>query len=276
MKRKIKNKLSKLLIGLSFLFLSWLVARLSPKGAFEPPPPPVTSRPDFTPQHPHDFDQAKRILRELYPKGREFYCACRYDLTDRHTLDFASCGFIAKSSRGHKFEWEHVVPASVYGRRFKEWTQGDSSCERQGQMQKGRNCARQASETFRLMEADLYNLMPAVGELNRARANFPYAEIPGEARNYGACDFEVASQRVEPRPQIRGDIARIYFYMDAKYPGFGILDAATEKLFERWDLDDPLDQTELDRLKAIEQVQGNSFFIGRLSSRSTVPSKRSL
>lgn len=253
----------------------------------EPPRPPSSPRtassttppiaqeptPRFAPGQPEDFDAAKRILRDLMPRGREFYCACAYDLKAKRQIDFKSCGFKAKSSRGHRIEWEHVVPASIYGRRFKEWTVGDQSCARDGRMQRGRSCARSASLDFRRMEADLYNLLPAVGELNRARANFPFGEVPGEDRMFGACDFEVTRQTVEPRPEIRGDIARIYFYMDSRYPGFGIVTPELLPLLSAWDKTDPMDDAERERVQAIEKIQGNSFFIGRLARSGPPPSK---
>jgi deoxyribonuclease-1 len=39
------------------------------------------------------------------------------------------------------------------------------------------------------------------------------AMIAGEQRPFGACDVEIAERKIEPRPEIRGDIARIYLYM---------------------------------------------------------------
>jgi deoxyribonuclease-1 len=49
------------------------------------------------------------------------------------------------------------------------------------------------------------------------------AMIEGEQRQFGACDVEIAERKIEPRPEIRGDIARIYLYMEASYPGRGII-----------------------------------------------------
>jgi deoxyribonuclease-1 len=67
------------------------------------------------------------------------------------------------------------------------------------------------------MEAELHNLVPSVGELNAARSNLPYGEVPGEPRGYGACDFEVAGGVVEPAIEVRGDLARVYLAMDLWY-----------------------------------------------------------
>ena len=44
---------------------------------------------------------------------------------------------------------------------------------------------------FRYMEADLYNLQPAIGEVNGLRSNYSMEMIPGEKREFGACDVEI-------------------------------------------------------------------------------------
>ena len=74
--------------------------------------------------------------------------------------------------------------------RSAAWRDGRPDCvDAKGQAFKGRNCASKTSVTFRYMEADMYNLYPAVGELNQLRSNFSMAEIAGEERRFGRCDF---------------------------------------------------------------------------------------
>lgn len=155
------------------------------------------------------------------------------------------------------------MPASFYGRQFTAWKKGDPACR--GRDKKGRQCARKVSSAFRQIEGDLYNLVPAVGELNRVRGDNVYGEIPGEPREFGACDFETLANITEPKADIRGDVARIYFYMDARYPDFKIVSEANQSLFEEWAAADPIDAAERERVRKIEAVQGNSFFIGRLA-----------
>ena len=48
-----------------------------------------------------------------------------------------------------------------------------------GKTFKGRNCARKMAILFRYMEADLYNLYPAIGEVNGLRSNYSMVMIPG-------------------------------------------------------------------------------------------------
>jgi deoxyribonuclease-1 len=83
------------------------------------------------------------------------------------------------------------------------------------------------------------------------------AMIEGEAREFGACDIEIADRTIEPRPAIRGDIARIYLYMDSVYPGRGILSEKNRPLFEAWNREDPVDAWECERDRRIAALQGN-------------------
>jgi deoxyribonuclease I len=107
------------------------------------------------------------------------------------------------------------------------------------------------------MEADLYNLQPVIGEVNQLRRTSPMAMIPGEARAFGRCDLEIEDQKIEPRPEIHGDIGLTYFYMHAAYPGRDIVSEKNQKLFEAWDKEDPVDDWERERVRRIEQLQGN-------------------
>jgi len=281
----LKNLLRILALGLVFLGILQYLQKPEPQGEparqpsrepvvpgpVEKPVPESKSNPPpgFSSRHPQNFDEAKSILRRLYPRGVEIYCACPYDLDRKDRIDAAACGYKGQGARSKRIEWEHVVPASVFGQRFAEWKEGHPSCERNGKKNKGRDCARATSEVFARMEADLYNLLPSLGELNGARSNYPFGEVGGENREFGRCDFEIGHRVAEPRPQIRGDLARIYFYMDARYPGFDIVNRKNEGLLNAWDRDDPMDDGERLRARKIEEIQGNSFYIGRLSRLAT-------
>jgi deoxyribonuclease-1 len=204
------------------------------------------------------LNKAKNRAREVFA-GHEhtFYCDCAYSGS---TVDLASCGYQPKKTRerAERLEWDHVVPAEAFGQSFVEWREGSPECvDRKGKPFKGRNCARKMALPFRFMEADLYNLQPESAEVNLLRSNYSMAMIPGEAREFGRCDLEIAGRKTEPRPDIRGDIARTYFYMNAAYPGRGIISRQNEQLFEAWDKEDPVDNWERERARRIEQIQGN-------------------
>ena len=205
------------------------------------------------------FNKAKKILqKQIYADHRiTFYCGCPYD---ENNVIIPSDKYTPKkqNKRSNRIEWEHVVPAQAFGQAFVEWRDGDPECiDKKGKSFKGRNCASKMSQEFRTMEADMYNLVPAVGELNGLRSNYSYSDIPGEKREFGNCDFEIEDRKAEPRPEIRGDIARIYFYMDDAYPGRGIISKKNQKLFMAWDKEDPVDAWECERCRRIEKIQGN-------------------
>jgi endonuclease I len=59
------------------------------------------------------------------------------------------------------------------------------------------------------MESDLYNLVPAIGEISGLRSNFSFAMILGEKRKFCTCDMKIENRKAEPRPGVRGNIASI-------------------------------------------------------------------
>jgi deoxyribonuclease I len=110
----------------------------------------------------------------------------------------------------------------------------------EGEGLSGTQLRREDVDPLRHMEADLYNLQPSIGEVNQLRSNYSMAMIDGETRKFGSCDLEIEDRKIEPRPDIRGDIARTYFYMDAAYPGRGVISDKNRKLFAVWAREDPV------------------------------------
>lgn len=205
------------------------------------------------------FSKAKKYMMAVYDGQREtFYCGCVFD--ERGKVQREACGYVPmrESKRSKRIEWEHVVPAHAFGQSFEAWRSGHPDCvNRKGKAFRGRQCARKTAIPFRYMEADMYNLYPAIGELNQRRSNFSMALIPGEARAFGRCDFEIGGRKIEPRPQVRGDVARTYMYMQAAYPGRGILSDKNRALFRAWSEADPVDRWECERARRIAELQGN-------------------
>jgi len=189
------------------------------------------------------FSKAKKILQNQVYHDRlvTFYCKCpfRPDKIIIQSDNFSPSTKYFKRSK--KVEWEHVVPAHAFGQSFKEWREGDPECvNKKGKSFRGRKCAEKVNMEYRYMQADLYNLVPANGQVNALRSNYSYAMIPGEPRQFGDCDMEIENKKAEPRPEIRGDIARIYFYMNDAYPGRGIISKKNRKLFKAWNKADPI------------------------------------
>ena len=205
------------------------------------------------------FNTAKKHVYAMHAGNPvSFYCECRFT---RKTPELETCAFRSEkpSARTKRIEIEHIVPAAHLGGDLPAWEKGHRQCkEGDGSSFKGRNCARKMSELYRRMESDLYNLRPVIGEINQARRDYIMGELPGEARRFGKCDLEIAQQTMEPRPKIRGDIARTWFYMEWAYPGRVRLTAWQRKLYTVWSEADPVDAAERAWARDVARVQGNT------------------
>lgn len=193
-----------------------------------------------SPKGPIDtFREAKKVAHRIHDEYPEtIYCGCDYK---ENRIDLASCGYkIHKDAkRAGRLEWEHVVPAEAFGQSFKEWREGDARCVRKGRAYHGRKCA-EKNHDFNLMESDLYNLWPEVGELNGLRSNFSMAEISGPALSFGKCSAKIQDRKFEPMDAAKGIVARVYLYMEQAYPGHGVISDKNRKLFEAWDQTHPV------------------------------------
>lgn len=226
-------------------------------------------------QRIRSFDEAKRALLHIYERHRvDLYCGCVFLPEPGHGLrvDLGGCGYVVfrDATRAGRIEWEHVVAAATFGRTFQEWAVGDDRCvDRKGKRFKGRKCAARSAE-FARMEGDLHNLFPVVGEVNGIRGDLPMGILDPPDRTpphhrptsdvftFGACKSTVERGVFVPRPEVRGDVARASLYMDGAYPSRHILDEAHRALFERWSADDPPDEWERERNRAITARQGNA------------------
>lgn len=195
------------------------------------------------------FSKSKRILAEIYAEQPvSFYCGCDYKKQGKKLVpDLDSCGYDPRKNakRAKRIEWEHVMPAWAFGHQLQCWQDGGR-----------KNCRK--NPDFKQMEADMHNLVPAVGEVNGDRSNYRYGMLEGERRAYGACDVEIdfKARKAEPAPALRGDIARTYFYMADTY---GVrLSKQQRRLFEAWAKQDPVDEWERTRNRLIERRQGNA------------------
>lgn len=206
---------------------------------------------------PANFDSAKTIASRIYaPEKQEFYCGCaiRWQ-AGKGIPDLKGCGYQIRKNgpRANRIEWEHVMPAQQFGSPLACWKKG------------GREQCGKTDVLFKQMEADLFNLKPAIGEVNGDRAHYRFAMLPAQSPQYGSCEVKVdfKSRLVEPRAEIRGDIARIHFYMADKYqlP----LAKAQQQLFMAWHQQDPVDETERKLQQRIAQQMGhaNDFVTGK-------------
>ena len=204
------------------------------------------------------FNQAKKYLREIYADHREtIYCKAKFKADNTVVLPE---GFITTKhkKRSNRIEWEHIVPAENFGRTFPEWRDGHSECiDNKGKAFKGRNCAEKVNYEYRLMQADMHNLFPAIGAVNAMRSNFSFAELSADASNsFGSCAMKIEGKKVDPPHYVKGVIARTYFYMEQEYPRFKI-NNSMKKMLLVWDKNNPVTEWECIRAQRIEKIQGN-------------------
>jgi deoxyribonuclease-1 len=225
----------------------------------------------FAENLPHNFQsfsKSKKLMKKVYADHQiSFYCGCDYDYKivkgkQKTIPNWQSCGFSPRKQpkRASRIEWEHVIPAENFGRQFTCWRDGNSKCvKKNGKTYKGRKCCNKVNKKFRAMQADLHNLRPAIGEVNGDRSNYRYSLLPNLSYGqYGECRFKVdfKNRKAEPSKEVRGDIARTYFYFEKVY-GLKI-SKKDRKLFEAWNKQDPVDNWERERNSKIAEIQGNS------------------
>jgi len=206
---------------------------------------------------PRTFQEAKKAAWKLYASHPvEFYCGCRYS---GNKVDLKSCGYVPRTNakRASRIEWEHIVPAWVIGHQRKCWQNGGRE-----------NCARH-DDAYRRAEADLHNLVPSIGEVNGDRSNYGFGWLPQAPSQYGACPMVVdfKARKAMPRQQIRGMIARTYFYMSERY---GLrLSRQDRQLYNAWNKQYPVEAWERNRNQRVACVMGHgNHFVGAVNLKA--------
>ncbi len=190
-------------------------------------------------------------LYEAYKKTdtrADGYVRDWYSITTkyRHVTDKAG----SYSKEGDCYNREHSVPQS--------WFDGSSSKS--------------------YITCDVVHVIPTDGYVNNRRSNYPLAEVSeatytsnGGYCKLGSCKTDGYSGTVfEPNDAIKGDMARMYFYMVTCYqseaPGWGHnVFSSSYNGFSKWALDmlmrwskeDPIDAVEIARNNAVYEVQNN-------------------
>ena len=206
------------------------------------------------------FARAKRLLeQEVYQDHRQtLYCGASFDAR-KHVVPPPGFTTAKHKKRALRIEWEHVVPAENFGRAFVEWREGHALCrDSKGKPFRGRACAEKTNVDYRRMQADMYNLYPAIGAVNAMRGNKNFQMLGADEPSvFGSCSMKIRDNRVEPPERSRGQIARTYLYMAANYREHYRLSRQQRQLMQTWDRKYPVDAWECRRASRIERLQGN-------------------
>jgi len=210
--------------------------------------------------HGNSFSKSKKILvNKIYHDYKvTFYCNNPYEIKQvkgkYKTLIIQDDKYYSPrklfyksgkpNTRAQRVEWEHVMPAHNFGKHLACWKSG------------GRKACRK-DKTFKTMEADMHNLVPAIGEVNGNRSNYRYGANKPKATQYGSCNVEIdfKAKRAYVKDDIKGDIARIYFYMSDNYDVK--LSKQEIKMMRAWNKSDPVSKWEIIKNKRVEKLQGN-------------------
>ena len=118
--------------------------------------------------------------------------------------------------------------------------------------------------------ADIHHIRPTNNSANSSRGNKPYGEVEHSDSNkktvtmsgYGSVHYGYATKEYfEPLDNVKGDIARIIFYLMVRYQeadNYSFTTVAQSKeMLLRWNEQDPVDEFEKKRNEESYKIQGN-------------------
>lgn len=190
-----------------------------------------------------------------------FYCSCALSLP---YVDVSNCA--VKQNIGfykavETVQYEHVVPASLVKKKLEVLRfigPYQHNC-----LKKSRKCSLKASQIFRAFEGDMHNIRPIVAKLNTLRGSKDMGFIGGRRAQKG-CGFRYTEKLFEPPDKRKGDVARIYLYMNDKYRELSILSKIDRKIMLEWSRRDPADRLERLINERIFKQQGDeNYYVER-------------
>jgi deoxyribonuclease-1 len=214
----------------------------------------------FSAQIANSFSKAKKKLyKSVYNnQGQTFYVGCEWS---KKKVNLESCNlqnsFSTKErKRALRTEAEHVIPSSWFYKQNNQYRQCHIDSKR---LKKStRSYCQKHDDDFRKAHNDLINLRPAVGAINAARSNKAFSEtLSGKKEttyNGKGKKIIITSRIVIPDKSIRGDIARIAFYMNKTY---GVTYSKRQlETFKKWNSIDPVSDEERKLNQRIQKIQG--------------------
>lgn len=207
----------------------------------------------------NSFSKTKKILlkKVYFDNQYTFYCGNSYEIKqidrkektviikDKKYFTSRNDSFFSfwndDNPRAKVVEWEHVMPVEYFAKDLPCWKDGGRKA-----------CSK--DKTFKIMESDMMNLVPAIGEINNDRSNFRFEDKLPKKGQYGKCEFEIdfKNKIAYPKKEIRGDIARIYLYMSKTYNIK--LSIEDRKMFKKWDEEDPISEWEKIKNERINKI----------------------
>lgn len=200
--------------------------------------------------------KGQALAAEAYAgSGQELFCECTFN----QGMVEGACPLGAGAViAGREISYVPVVTVAEYGRRRDCWT-NKSGRLRTSSPLRGRNREESVAApapvfscdvtdpVFRAMEADPFNLIPAVTQLAWARGHRKAAELAASEARFQGCSFDLPPDSAqgytfEPPASSKGNIARVYLYFVDRYA----LPIEAERLatYKAWSQADPVDEQE--------------------------------
>lgn len=204
---------------------------------------------------PENRSQAKNVLKMVYLDYKKTFlngCDYSYDphsCMDKSMVDTRSCSV---DEVNETMKWMQVVPDTFYGRHKSCMIEKPCINVFTKEAFGSPMCCRRIDKQYREMEADLFNLVPVVTSLARLQKGRTFGEVKRVTQGIG--DVKIGKRHIEPPQQVKGDVARIYLYMDERYT----LDLSPQQkaLFLKWHHEDSVDAKECTLAKIFQKVQG--------------------
>ncbi|WP_345975370.1 endonuclease [Sulfurimonas sp. HSL3-7] len=206
---------------------------------------------------PENRTQAIKLIKKIhfdYKKTWLNSCDYTYDLQscmDKTMVDTSTCSV---QEQNQTVKWIQVVPDSFYGRNRECMNEEVCVSKYTGKNYKGKRCCRQSDAAYRKMEADLFNFIPVVSSIADKRKDQIFMKV--DKAEYVVGKVKMDAKAIEPPDNLKGDIARVYLYMNERYG----LDLTLEEKedYYYWHKLDSVDKRECAIAKTIMKIQGST------------------
>lgn len=168
---------------------------------------------------------------------------------DKSIVDTKSCSV---QEDNETMRWMQIVPDTFYG-RYKA-CMIEKPCINVFTKEPFGSplCCRRIDPQYRAMEADLFNLVPVVTSLAVLQKGRIFGEVKTATERLGDVKFD--ENYIEPPAKVKGNVARVYLYMQERY---GLdLTQKQRRLFLKWHKEDRADDKECKLAKTFQKIQG--------------------
>lgn len=206
---------------------------------------------------PENRSQAKNILKMIhldYKVTTLNHCRYDYDKTscmDKTEVNTSSCSV---KEDHQSMVWIQVVPDTFFGRKMACMIETPCINVFTKEPFGSPMCCRRINKKYKKMEADLYNLIPVVSEMKQIQKGKIFSEVKDPITMVG--ETKIGKEAIEPADNVKGDIARVYLYMDEVYSLE--LNATQKNLYLKWNSLDGVDAQECALSKIISKIEGSA------------------